>query len=138
MLGGEGSDELLCGYEVANWSGYDYDATLTGGQISHRPMRDSILRQYGRCCFKNESDHYFALNSLISTQAKKNVLNPEIHLEIDDDASMFAHYQSRFDSCGNLSTVEKYAIMLHQINLESLLSRLDKTTMHAGLEARVP
>ncbi len=137
VLGGEGADELLCGYEVASWSGYDYDAT-NGRQNLNSQMLQSIARQYGRTEFRNESDHYFALNSLVPTWAKRNMLNPSIFHAIGDDDAMFAHYQSVFDECGDVPTVEKYATVLHRINLEALLSRLDSTTMHASLEARVP
>jgi len=137
VLGGEGSDELLCGYEIASWSGYDYDAA-TGRQKPNSRMMQSIARQYGRTEFRSEADHYFAMNSLVPTWAKRRVLNPSIAVSIGDDDAMFDHYQSVFDECGEIPTVEKYATVLHRINLEALLSRLDSTTMHAGLEARVP
>lgn len=137
VLGGEGSDELLCGYEVVSWSGHDYDA-MNSGSINNERMRESVMRQYGRSRFLHEADHYFALSSLIPTIAKSHMLNAAVLDSTEHDNVMFGHYQTIFDSYAGLSTTEKYAMVLHRINLESLLSRLDSTTMLAGLEARVP
>ena len=101
-------------------------------------MVRSLLKQYGRSNFSSEADHYFALNSLMPSAAKSRVLADYIWEEATNDHAMFAHYQQLYDSYGDLPTVEKNAIVLHRVNLEALLSRLDSTTMHAGLEARVP
>ncbi len=144
VIGGEGSDELLCGYEIAHWSGYDYDAavsiTNTNGpqNVISELMLRSITRQYGRSRFQGEADHYFALNSMLPTETKPSILSAPFLREIDDDHIMRGHYQAMYDHLKGASTVEKNAVILHRINLESLLSRLDAATMHAGLEARVP
>lgn len=136
VLGGEGADELLCGYEAAHWAGHDYDASLM--HRNDAAMLSSLRRQYGRTTFKNEADHYFALNSLVPQAAKSRIISAHVSALMDDDQAMFAHYQGIYDKHRDLPTVEQNAIVLHQINLEALLSRLDATTMHAGLEARVP
>lgn len=139
VLGGEGSDELLCGYEIPHWSGHDYDAAHAlqsgGGNAS---MLKSIVKQYGRSRFASESDHYFALNSLLPTHQKHRILNPSIVDTIENDLVMYSHYQQLYDDCGDFPTVEKNAVLLHRTNLESLLARLDASTMATGLEARVP
>ena len=135
VLGGEGADELLCGYEIAHWSGHDYESSRSGTTAN---KRRSLMRQYGRTDFKNEADHYFALNSLIPSAAKRSILTEDILRDIDDDELMFQTYQDVFDRRSHLPMVQRTAMVLHQFNLESLLSRLDSSTMHAGLEARVP
>ena len=135
VLGGEGADELLCGYEVAHWSGHDYDAATK----KVRPqLLQSIERQYGRASFENEADHYFALNSLIPRNAKASLFEESIWRDAKRDEPMLQYYQHMFDSYGDRSTPEKVAVVLHRTNLEALLARLDAATMHAGLEARVP
>ena len=137
VLGGEGADELLCGYEIAHWSGHDYDAMQSAtGQVPG--LSESLMKQYGRTDFLNESDHYFALNSLVPTAKKSAVLNPDVVEVINDDLAMRDFYQSLFDRYSYLPTAEQNLLVLHRINLESLLYRLDAATMHAGLEARVP
>ena len=51
---------------------------------------------------------------------------------------MIDHYSRYFEELGEMPTQRKHSILLHRLNLESLLSRLDSSTMLAGLEARVP
>ena len=80
-LGGEGADELLCGYAIQHWSGSDYDAsrqladgTWPHGNVAATAIRQSLHAQYGRHDFLSEVDHYFALNSLIPAAAKPALL----------------------------------------------------------------
>jgi len=52
---------------------------------------------------------------------------------------MLDYYQNSLQQWGDdIPTRRKYMMLLHRINLESLLSRLDSATMQASLEARVP
>ena len=51
---------------------------------------------------------------------------------------MWNYYGQLFDQHRGLPTPRKHQHILHQVNLESLLARLDSSTMLAGLEARVP
>ncbi len=143
VFGGEGADELLCGYEITHWSGHDFDASeqLTGHDPlpSRRKLIEASLhRQYGRVRFASLADHYFALNSLIPIAAKPALFRPEIFAEIDGDAPLVEHYARLLAERPEESTAERYLRLLHRVNLESLLSRLDSATMLAGLEARVP
>jgi asparagine synthase (glutamine-hydrolysing) len=144
-LGGEGADELLCGYAVQHWAGNDFAASrrLASGQwrpdesVSRR-FREAMCGQYGRDTFLSEIDHYFALNSLIPIAAKPALLQAWVWEEAEEDSRMVQSYQGRFDRLADMPTVQKYQRLLHQVNLESLLSRLDSSTMLASLEARVP
>lgn len=144
VLGGEGADELLCGYEIAHWAGRDFDASveLRIGK-SHRPgigrlIRSSLEKQYGRSSFPSLTDHYFALNSLIPLCVKSALFRPEIHEQTDGDTPLLRHYATLLAERPDESSSERYQRLLHRVNLESLLSRLDSATMLAGLEARVP
>ncbi len=144
-LGGEGADELLCGYAVQHWAGQDFDAARriadnrwTQGTDAAQQLRDSLRRQYGIDSFHSETDHYFALNSLIPSHAKPGLLQPHVWQAAAKDAGQVTHYQREFDRLGEMSTSRKHLRLLHQVNLEALLSRLDSATMSASLEARVP
>ena len=144
-LGGEGADELLCGYAVQHWSGFDYDAsrqlargTWPHGDAAAVVFRQSLRAQYGRDSFSSEVDHYFALNSLIPVEAKPALLQSWAWDAAEHDSPIERVYRDQFSRLGTMSTRRKHARMLHQVNLESLLSRLDSATMLASLEARVP
>ncbi|MEZ6044332.1 MAG: asparagine synthase (glutamine-hydrolyzing) [Planctomycetaceae bacterium] len=145
-LGGEGADELFCGYATQHWSANDFvRANKLARNIdpfessdSSHCFLESLQRQYGRVQFQSETDHYLALNSLIPMQVKPALLQSHIWNEAGEDRVMIEHYHRQLQHWGELPTRRKYMLMLHRINLESLLSRLDSATMQASLEARVP
>ena len=144
-LGGEGADELLCGYAVQHWSGRDFATAraLEAGQFHGTPLqaeecRQSLLRQYGRERFGSETEHYFALNSLIPTEVKPHLLQPWAWTCAEEDAPILSYYDGLFREREGESSHRKQAAVIHRVNLEALLARLDRATMAAGLEARVP
>jgi asparagine synthase (glutamine-hydrolysing) len=145
VLGGEGADELLCGYAVAHWAGYDYDRQqqLVHGRwpasaAAARVFRRSLRRQYGRDAFDSQAEHYLAANSLIPSEIKSALFQPGVWREVDEDRRHSDYYRGLFEELGDVPTARKHAVVLHRVNLEGLLSRLDSSTMLAGLEARVP
>jgi len=145
VLGGEGADELLCGYAVSAWAGHDFDMArqlaegIWPGQNGQaRQFRESLMTQYGRDRFDSPIDHYFALNSLIPTAAKPLLFQPALWQQAEEDRPMWDHYGALLNEQGAASTTDGYRRLLHRVNLEGLLSRLDSATMLAGLEARVP
>jgi asparagine synthase (glutamine-hydrolysing) len=145
VLGGEGADELLCGYAIQHWSACDYERArgLAAGvwretAVGACAFRQALERQYGRSHFASPVDHYFTLNSLIPQPAKARLLQPWVLQATDGDAAMFGTYRELFAEHRHLPLLEQYLVLLHRVNLESLLARLDSSSMLAGLEARVP
>ena len=140
-IGGEGADEAFCGYSIPHWSGNDFDRsdrlaiiqTARAGEI-----RDSLVRQYGRYQFSSASDHYLSTNGLIPQAAQRALFKPCYGNDAGADEVTESYYDQLFGAHGDLPMAEKYARVLFQVNLESLLGRLDSATMAAGLEARVP
>lgn len=147
VLGGEGADELMCGYAVQHWAGNDYDllsAIEQGcwihGAGSRRLFEMSLKTGYGREKFQSPIDFYFAINSFIPLPVKNVLLRPEIIEEAEADRQMWDFYTHEFNKSGQngQTTSERLTRMLHRINLETLVERLDRATMQASLEARVP
>lgn len=139
-LGGEGADEAFCGYAIPHWSGNDFDNASQMsrlGSLESSEFRESLLKQYGRDQFDSMADHYLSLNGLIPGSAQRALLNPDCFAQ-GSERSIPSYYQRLFASQGNVPMAHKYARVLMQANLESLLRRLDTATMAAGLEARVP
>jgi len=144
-LGGEGADELLCGYAVPHWSGNDFDR-LHGSASGKSPtdsdaverLRQSLREHHGRDDFLSRSDHYFTLNSLIPSHAKAALFQPWVWQSAGRDEPLHAAYSRQLDGPDDEPTATRYTKLLHRVNLEGLLSRLDTATMLAGLEARVP
>lgn len=150
VIGGEGADELLCGYTLPHWGIEDYrlsalaaSGNWPGSAVTERVFLHGLQQRYGRAEFAGPLDHYFAANSNVPGSVKSALLNAPVLQAIDGDASMFASYASEFEHAGDCgdgsdSWLRRAAIVLHRVNLESLLSRLDTATMLASLEARVP
>lgn len=151
VLGGEGADELLCGYALPHWSIEDYRLSQlcaaghwAGPPSSERAFLKSLEANYGRCQFSSLVDHYFAANSLIPHSVKPHLFNEDAWRAAGNDEAMAVFYQDEFSNGhrdsekDSASLVHSQSIMLHRLNLESLLGRLDTATMQASLEARVP
>jgi asparagine synthase (glutamine-hydrolysing) len=151
VLGGEGADELLCGYALPHWSVEDFRLARLcaagqwpGQPSSERAFLKSLEATYGRCQFSSLVDHYFAANSLIPLAVKPQLLNEDAWNAAGHDEAMASFYQHEFamDSDSPFedaaSLVHSQSVVLHRLNLESLLGRLDTATMQASLEARVP
>ena len=151
VLGGEGADELLCGYALPHWSIEDFrlarlcaTGQWPGQPSSERAFLKSLEATYGRCQFNSLVDHYFAANSLIPLAVKPQLLNEDAWNATGHDEAMVSFYQNEFatDSESRLkddsSLIHSQSVVLHRLNLESLLGRLDTATMQASLEARVP
>jgi asparagine synthase (glutamine-hydrolysing) len=143
VLGGEGADELFGGYAVAQWSAKDFLRTrmrtrtqtrIGGGRL----FAESLRRCYGRTDFATAADHFLALNSLIPTAAKPHLLRLAAWSAAGEDEPMRRCYNAVLDERPDERAVARYGRLLHRVNLEGLLTRLDHATMLAGLEARVP
>lgn len=140
-LGGEGADEAFCGYTIPHWSGADFDRASSLSRIQStetEQARASLLRQYGRDQFYSPSDHYLLTNGLIPRNSQSSLFNDAAWMAADGERAIERYYDSLFESQGDRPMVQKYARVLFQLNLESLLGRLDSATMAASIEARVP
>ncbi|MFQ5734538.1 MAG: asparagine synthase (glutamine-hydrolyzing) [Planctomycetaceae bacterium] len=142
VLGGEGADEALCGYAVQHWAGHEYDDWRRLRNIrddeAFEGFRQALQQQYGRASFHSRADHFFALNSLIPGDAKAALFQPWAWKAAERDEVMHAVYSGHLDEPGDGPTARRYKTLLHRVNLEGLLARLDTATMAANLEARVP
>jgi asparagine synthase (glutamine-hydrolysing) len=148
VVGGEGADELLCGYTRPHWSIEDFrlgqlaaTGSWPGTEEQQQAFLQSLQETYGRTGFLSAVDHYFAANSLIPVQARQALLTPDVWAASGGDESLAEFYAAEFADAANVcreSTIAQQAVLLHRLNLESLLGRLDTATMATSLEARVP
>src|SRR5690606_24518443 len=76
------------------------------------------------------------LNSMIGTAVKPHLLNPAIWDAAGRDEPMIESYEAHLGASDERPASDRMTRMLHRVNLESLLSRLDSAAMQAGLEVR--
>ena len=122
-LGGEGADEMLCGYAAQHWVGEDY---------ARNAKRDSALP------FRSPADLFLGGNTFLQRELKPQVLHPDVWRLADQDASVLGVYEAATGMHKDESASRKIYRLIHRINLEGQLSRLDTATMQASLEGRVP
>ncbi len=139
-LGGEGADEAFCGYAVQHWSGNDFDRSQNMRSLNSaqaEQFRNGLRQQYGLEQFDSIAQHYLSANTLIPWSAQRALFSPALVAQ-DAQSIILQHYENTFSKQRGSTAAESYTKVLLQINLESLLRRLDTSTMAAGLEARVP
>jgi asparagine synthase (glutamine-hydrolysing) len=139
-LTGEGADEIFGGYIQPHYSAYDFDRLPND---ENDPEAESLfacimMLESGRNYFINETDHYTSTQCWMPYSDKARLFKEDIWLSIDEDEEVFAFYEDFFEEREDCSTFSKYLHLHSKFNLESLLNRVDNSTMSASIEARVP
>lgn len=137
-LGGEGADEMLCGYAAQHWTGEDFVRHSMMGSSATSPFRLKLAQRYGRDSFRSPVDLFLAGNSFLQRELKPQVFRPEVWDAAEHDESIDSAYEAAAGAHEDESASRKIYRLLHRINLEGQLSRLDTATMQASLEGRVP
>ncbi len=140
-LTGEGADEIFGGYTQPQFSAYDFDRCARDevNADMNSSFALSMIMESGRSFFINDTDHYTSTGTWFNYLAKENIFNNEIwNDKLQNDNNFFEYYETFFDSVKQCSSFDKRMHLHANLNLESLLSRVDNCTMSASVEARVP
>lgn len=139
-LTGEGADELFGGYTQAQFSAFDLERSLKGpeGSFECSPLGMGLTLLYGRCRFLNDTDHFLSTACWMPYSAKAELFKPEHWEAIEEDSPVFLLYEDFFERHAKCSAFDRRMHLFAEFNLESLLHRIDNSSMTASIEARVP
>lgn len=140
VLSGEGADELFAGYGRIFRSPMDY--------AKHKAVQDlpaairngagAMLGIDASRSFPSPLAHFLSRYSWFTNAEKHELLNDDFmggrHF---DDASM-QYLTGLFDKAGNQPYARTMYYLQGKIHLPNLLNRLDRMTMAASIEGRVP
>jgi asparagine synthase (glutamine-hydrolysing) len=140
-LSGEGADEIFGGYAGVYFSAKDFERAQHMHDLppeAREPLSASLKRKYGDNRFDSLLDHYLLVTSVMNSNVKFGLLRPELKAGLRNDEALLLHYRERFDAMTGRTPVDTYMRLLLEKNLQSLLFRLDSSTMAASVEGRVP
>ena len=145
-LGGEGADELMYGYAAAHATAEDFDRfrppvvrrRVDAAHPASEMLRPAARRWVDRDRSLALADHFLARNSLVSCGAKPALLSHEAWTAAEADEPVRGHYAAELAGSPGEPAARRVMRLMHGLNLEGQLARLDAATMRASLEARVP
>ena len=134
VISGEGADEMFAGYGRIFRSPHDY-------YMSKKPLLGRLINYSTnnevRQKFDNPIDHFLSRYSWFSDKEKKEFLNEDITNDKYNNYS-FEYIESLFKKVSHLNYYQSIYYLLGKLHLPNLLNRLDRMTMAASVEARVP
>jgi asparagine synthase (glutamine-hydrolysing) len=138
-LTGEGADELFGGYVAAQYSALDLERSLLGGDdFESSPLGVALTFSEGRCRFLNDTDHFLSTVRWLPYALKASLFKPEAWDALEEDSPVFAFYEDFFERHAKCGFFDRRMHLFAEFNLESLLHRIDNSSMCASVEARVP
>jgi len=140
VLSGEGADELFAGYGRIFRSPLDYrkGAMLNGWPEGAARCAGSMMGIDASKTHASPQKHFLSRYSWFTNSEKHELLNMERFSGRNFDPASEQYLAQLFDTAGDASYSRTMYYLQGKIHLPNLLNRLDRMTMAASIEGRVP
>ena len=139
VLSGEGADELFSGYGLIARAPIDFIRYAFRNGLAHKDKFDSsLLRAYGIKDFITFLSHFQLFYKRFSNFDILQLFNGSDYNLINSITEIDDFFGDRFHIYKKEHLYTQYAAIVFELNLKSLLERLDFNTMLGSIEARAP
>lgn len=144
VLSGEGADELFGGYGRIFRSGLDWTRMqlLANKQIGsssvEQTLRQNLLQKYGTTTSPSVVDHFLGQYAYTQPALRSTLLHPDVWKEAQAVNVSKILFDAAFAEVEHIEPQSRFLWIFTAIHLPGLLERLDRSTMAASIEGRVP
>ena len=132
ILGGDGGDELFCGYLRYDW--FHNATSITPRTIARYAIKTLIDRHYVDP-IRDPMSAYFSYLGLLTMEEQKSLLTQQAYENINDNyvSRLAALYDRKLPAVTSVQNID-----FHSYLVDDILTKVDRASMSCGVEVRVP